>query len=180
MQDQAAPSMEYVRSLIRRYDGFPNEKVVFRDIHPIVYDPRARRWIKDFLTERYKSQRLDAVLGLESRGYYFGLLLADALELPFVPFRKAGKLPGECGMRSYSTEYGECTIEVQKDAVKSGWRVAIIDDIIAMGGTAKASCELARELGLEVVEFFVVAELKDLKGRSRLSGEVPFFSLFEL
>lgn len=122
--------------------------------------------------------KLDAIVGLESRGYYFGIPLADALGLPFVPLRKAGKLPGQCQSVSYGLEYGKATIEVQEGVIQKGWKVLVVDDLMATGGTAAGACELIEKLGAVAVEVHVLVELSELNGRTKLPQSVPLYSLF--
>ena len=117
---------------------------------------------------------------MDSRGYYFGVPLADALGLPFIPARKSGKLPGSCKSVSYGLEYGAATIEMQEDVLKPGWRVLIVDDLMATGGTAAGACQLVKDLGGHVVEVHVMVELTELNGRSKLPAGVPLHSLANL
>lgn len=121
--------------------------------------------------------KLDAVVGLDSRGYYFGVPLADALGLPFVAVRKAGKLPGDCKKISYALEYGTAEMEIQEEALKAGARVVVIDDLMATGGTAAAACALIAQIGGVVTEVHVMIELDGLKGRNKLPEGVPLHSL---
>lgn len=121
--------------------------------------------------------KLDAIVGLDSRGYYFGVPLADALGLPFIPARKAGKLPGAVKKVSYALEYGTASIEIQEEAVKKGMRVLIVDDLLATGGTAAGACKLVAELGAIPVEVHVAIELNALGGRAKLPQDVPLYSL---
>lgn len=121
--------------------------------------------------------KLDAIVGLDSRGYYFGVVLADALGLPFVAVRKAGKLPGACKKISYALEYGTAEMEIQEEALKAGARVVVVDDLMATGGTAAAACNLISQVGAVVVEVHVMVELDGLKGRDKLPQGVPLYSL---
>lgn len=120
---------------------------------------------------------MDAVVGLDSRGYYFGVPLADALGLPFIALRKVGKLPGACKKISYALEYGTAEMEIQEDALKAGARVVVIDDLMATGGTAAAACSLISQVGGIVTEVHVMIELDGLKGRNKLPEGVPLHSL---
>lgn len=121
---------------------------------------------------------MDCIVGLESRGYYFGILLANSLNLPFVPLRKAGKLPGKCQSISYGLEYGNATIEVQENIIKKGWKVLVVDDLMATGGTASAACQLLNIIGAKVVEVHVCIELTELNGKSKIPSDIPLYSLF--
>jgi len=167
-----------VRSLVSVYHGFPNGDVTFYDIHPIMLNSAARQFLVEQLFERYKDQKIDIVVGLESRGYYLGIPLADKLGLPFVPLRKANKLPGILQSIDYGKEYGKDVIEVQVASLPPGSRVVIIDDLLATGGTAGAAVTLVTKCGATVVEFHAQFELPALKGRSKL-GNVPFYSFFQ-
>ena len=124
--------------------------------------------------------KLDAIVGLDSRGYYFGVPLADVLGIPFVPARKGGKLPGTVKSVSYGLEYGESIIEMQEGALAPGARVLVVDDLMATGGTAAAACQLVEQIGGHVVEVHVLIELSELNGRSKLPANVPLHSLTTL
>lgn len=124
--------------------------------------------------------KLDAIVGLDSRGYYFGVPLADALGLPFIPARKVGKLPGATKSVSYGLEYGSATIEMQEGVLAPGARVLVVDDLMATGGTAAGACQLIKDLGAHVVEVHVMVELVELNGRSKLPEGVPLHSLANL
>jgi len=118
---------------------------------------------------------VDVVVGLDSRGFIFGLIIAQCLSKPFVPVRKAGKLPGETIKVVYSLEYGQDAVEIQKDAVKPGQKVIVVDDLLATGGTLKAACKLLQKVKSNILECLVVLELDELKGRDRV--HFPTFSL---
>lgn len=158
-----------LKAHIRAVPNFPKPGILFRDITPLLaYRPSFEASIEDFVT-RYREQRIDAVVGVESRGFLFGAPLALRLGCAFVPMRKAGKLPAETIARSYALEYGEATLELHRDALASGARVVLIDDLLATGGTAKAGAELIEEAGGEVIELAFVIELDGLGGRAALS-----------
>lgn len=123
--------------------------------------------------------KIDVIVGIESRGYYFGLLVAHLLEIPFVPIRKAGKLPGVTVGLEYGLEYGKDKIEIQIDSIKEGDRVAVIDDLMATGGTMSAACELLQNIKAEIVECHCLIELVGLKGREKLPKDVNFYSLIQ-
>lgn len=165
---------------VKIYENFPKEGVRFVDIHPLLRNEELRMETLNFLSLHYLGRHITHVVGLESRGYYFGVLLAQRLEVPFVPIRKAGKLPGECVKQEYGLEYGKDVIEIQKDAIPTGAQVLIVDDLLATGGTAAAAVSLIHQLGAKVVEFHCLVELKDLKGREKLPENVPVFSILQL
>ena len=160
--------------MIRNIPDFPQKGILFRDITPILQDSQAFHYVIDKLTENYKNHNIDVVVAIEARGYIFGGALAYNLGAGFVPVRKPGKLPYEVITREYSLEYGVNRLDIHKDAIRPGNRVLIFDDLIATGGTAKASAELVEALGGKVVEFAFVIELLDLKGREFLSGYKVF------
>lgn len=167
------------RKVLRYFDDFPKKGIRFVDVNPIMYNPAALSEIVDVLIKRYSSDeyKIGAVAGLEARGYYFGIPLAVALKVPFIPLRKPGKLPGEVSTVSYGKEYGKDSINVQKGCIEEGMRVVIIDDLLATGGTLNAAIKLVKECGGVVVETMCVIELAALKGRAALPADVPFHSL---
>ena len=166
----------YLKNQIRDVPDFPKQGIVFKDITPLFQNPDVfERVIADF-AERYKGMQIDTIVGIESRGFLFGTPLALALKSSFVPIRKKGKLPYKTVDISYDLEYGSATIEMHTDAIKSGQRVLVIDDLLATGGTAGAACELVESQGGEVVECAFVVELAFLNGRSKM-GKTPVFSL---
>jgi adenine phosphoribosyltransferase len=159
-----------LKSSIRAIPDFPKPGILFRDITPLLANRAAfAACIADFVG-RYRDQRVDAVVGVESRGFLFGAPLALELGCAFVPMRKAGKLPAETLSRSYSLEYGEATLEMHQDALAAGQRAVLIDDLLATGGTARAGAELIEEAGAEVVELAFVIELDGLGGRQALEN----------
>lgn len=171
--------LDKVKALIPVYPDFPKKGVVFYDIHPVMQNDAAREFLVDRLAARYEG-KVDIVVGLESRGYYFGILLAQRLKIAFVPCRKAGKLPGSTIKLSYGKEYGTDIIEVQKDNIPEGSRVVIVDDLLATGGTASAAISLIQNCGATIIEFHVQIELLDLKGRDKLPQNVSLFSFFQV
>jgi adenine phosphoribosyltransferase len=166
------------KRLIRDVKDFPKEGIVFKDINPVIQDGPAFREVLDRLLEYARTRNVDAVAGIESRGFIFGAPLALALNVGFVPVRKLGKLPGETLRAEYSLEYGTNTVEVQKDAIKPGQRVLIVDDLLATGGTAAAAAELVEKLGGDVAGVAVMVELGFLEGREALA-DYDLFSLIE-
>jgi adenine phosphoribosyltransferase len=154
---------------IRDVPDFPTPGVVFKDIAPLLADGPALAAVVASLAERY-TRRVDAVVGIEARGFVLAAPLAVALGVGFVPVRKAGKLPGPTLVGSYALEYGTASIEVQTDAFAPGQRVVVLDDVLATGGTAEAACELVERAGAQVVEVAVLLTLDFLRGRERLAG----------
>lgn len=170
--------MEHLKSLIRDVPDFPLPGILFRDVTPLLRDPRGLAQVVDALADRYRGQGIDVVAGIESRGFMFGAPLAVALGTGFVPIRKLGKLPAEKITREYALEYGTNSLEIHRDAVRPGERVLLVDDLLATGGTARAAASLVEELGGEVVETAFVIELAFLNGRAVLDGR-PVHALLE-
>ncbi|RKY29507.1 MAG: adenine phosphoribosyltransferase [Candidatus Omnitrophota bacterium] len=171
-------NIEQLKKKIRNIPDFPKKGIVFRDVTTLIKDPRAFKAVIDHLHERYKDCSIDAIVGVESRGFIFGGVLADRLGVGFIPARKPGKLPAETVSESYDLEYGQATLEIHKDAITSGTNVLIIDDLLATGGTLEATCKLVERLGGKVTEIWVLMELAFLKGRDKIS-RYPFFSLIQ-
>ena len=158
---------EYVRSI----PDFPEPGVIFRDITSILQDADGLQLAIDSMQELVGDpDGVDVVVGTESRGFIFGVPIAYNLHKPFVPVRKKGKLPCETIAKKYDLEYGTATIEMHKDSIKPGQRVAIIDDLIATGGTIEAAVDLIEQLGGKVVKIVFLMELAGLKGREKLAG----------
>jgi adenine phosphoribosyltransferase len=164
-----------LKKYIRDIQDFPKPGVGFKDITPLLIDPIARQETLDSLLSTVKGQKIDKVIGVESRGFFFGMLLAEALNVGFVPVRKPNKLPYETISASYDLEYGTDTLEIHTDAIQKGDKVLIHDDVLATGGTAKAVCELVERLGGEIVQCNFLMELTFLNGREKL-GEHPIFA----
>ncbi|HKG52003.1 MAG TPA: adenine phosphoribosyltransferase [Actinomycetales bacterium] len=154
---------------IRDVPDFPTPGVLFKDIAPLLADGPALGTVIEALAERYAG-RVDAAVGIEARGFVLAAPLAVALGIGFVPVRKAGKLPGATLTGTYELEYGTASIEVQSDAFRPGQRVVVLDDVLATGGTAEASCDLVERAGAQVIEVAVLMELGFLAGRERLAG----------
>ena len=157
---------EYVRSI----PDFPEPGIIFRDITSVLEDADGLNLAVDSMQEELKDIDVDVVVGLESRGFIFGMPVAYNLHKPFVPVRKKGKLPCETVSASYDLEYGSAEIEMHKDSIKPGQKVVIIDDLIATGGTVEAAVRLVEELGGVVVKIVFLMELEGLKGREKLKG----------
>lgn len=158
------------KRLIRDVKDFPKAGIIFKDITPVLQDPVAFREIIDRMVDYGRDKQVDVVIGIESRGFVFGAPLALALDAGFVPVRKLGKLPGETIRLEYALEYGTNTVEMQKDAIKPGQRVLVVDDLLATGGTCAAAIGLAEQLGGEVVGLTFLVELGFLNGRDGLEG----------
>jgi adenine phosphoribosyltransferase len=171
-------TVEYVRKAIRSVPDWPKSGVVFRDITPVLQDPRTFRVLIDMFVYRYMRQRLDLVAGIDARGFILGAVLAYELNLGFVPVRKKGKLPFNTLAEEYSLEYGNATVEMHTDAVKPGQRVLLIDDLIATGGTMMAAAKLLQRLGANVVEAAAIIDLPELQGSKILKDTgMPVFTV---
>lgn len=161
---------DYVRSTVRQVPDFPKPGILFLDITTATKDAKSLNLMIEFLYEKFKDEKIDYVAGIESRGFIFGTPLACKLGAGFIPIRKPNKLPADTIKESYSLEYGTDTIEMHADAVKSGDRVLVIDDLLATGGTAVAACNLVRKAGAEVVASAFIIELDPLKGREKIEA----------
>jgi adenine phosphoribosyltransferase len=170
--------MNHLKQLIREIPDFPKAGILFYDITTLLKDKDGLRGIIDGLKDRYKGMGVDVVLGIEARGFIFAPALAYALGAGFVPVRKPKKLPAECARVTYDLEYGSDTLEVHKDAIPEGSRVLIVDDLLATGGTAKATSKLVEGLGGTVTGIGFVVELTFLGGRQKLDG-YNVFSLLQ-
>lgn len=157
-----------VKELIRDVPGFPEPDVVFRDLTPVLGDPDAFKAVVDWMAESLAPVKPHRVAGVEARGFLFAAPVALALGAGVIPVRKAGKLPWDVAAVSYDLEYGSDTLEAHVDAVAPGETVAVIDDVLATGGTARATAELLEKLGARVAALAFVLELAPLGGRSRL------------
>ncbi len=163
------------RDLIRDVPDFPESGIVFRDITPLLWDARALSAANDALAEAGRQMGASAVAGIEARGFLFGVAVAERLEVPFVPLRKAGKLPRERASVTYALEYGTATLEIHREPAIEGRRILIVDDVLATGGTAQASLHLIRQLGAQPAGCAFLIELTALDGRARL--DVPVAAL---
>ena len=157
-----------LRAFIRDIPDFPKEGILFRDITPLLADAQALACAIEQLTEPFQDKGIDVVAAVEARGFIFGSAVAKALGVGFVPIRKKGKLPYHIESVCYDLEYGQDTVEVHADAVKSGTRVLMVDDLLATGGTMAAACELIEKLGGQIHGLTFLIELTDLKGRDKL------------
>ena len=162
--------MSKVEDYIRSIPDFPAPGIIFRDVTSMLQSAEGLKLSIDELGKKLDGVEFDVIAGAESRGFIFGMPIAYLLNKPFVPIRKAGKLPCETVSKTYDLEYGTATIEIHKDAITPGMKVVLLDDLIATGGTIKAAAELVEELGGEVVECLFLMELVDLGGRKSLEG----------
>ena len=159
-----------IRTYIRTIADFPHEGILFRDVTTLFADPRGFRMAVDRMLHPYAGTRIDAVVGLEARGFILGGAVAHQLGTGFIPIRKKGKLPGTTISEAYQLEYGEAVMEIHDDAIKRGQKILIVDDLLATGGTAEAGLTLIKRLGGEVVGCAFVIDLPDLGGRKRLEA----------
>jgi adenine phosphoribosyltransferase len=159
-----------LKQFVRDVPDFPQPGVLFRDITPLLASQAAFRQVIEQLAEQSQALQLEAIVGIESRGFLFGAPLAYQLGLPFVPVRKAGKLPAPVMSVEYALEYGSSQLDIHKDALSNEQRVAIVDDVLATGGTARATAQLVELVGGRVAAFLFLAELSALGGRDRLQG----------
>jgi adenine phosphoribosyltransferase len=173
MTDRIAP----IRKLIRDVPDFPKPGIMFKDITPLLADPRAFLTVLDLIAEHFAGRGVDTVVGIESRGFIFGAALAARTTASFVPVRKPGKLPAATDRVTYSLEYGTDALEMHKNSIRPGSRVLVIDDVIATGGTASATCELVKGQGGLVVGLGFCIELGFLEGRTRLPKDVEVYSV---
>jgi adenine phosphoribosyltransferase len=163
--------MDALKSRIRHVPDFPKPGILFYDVTTLLRDPQGFRLAIDSLSSPYKGQPIDVVVGIESRGFILGSAVADRIGAGFVPVRKVGKLPSKTIRASYALEYGSDSLEMHSDGVERGQRVLIVDDLLATGGTAKATVDLVKELGGRVEGLAFLIELVALEGRKRLPGE---------
>jgi adenine phosphoribosyltransferase len=171
------PELEQeLNQFIRDIPDFPKPGVIFKDITPLLQNAQAFAKAIEWMTEPYLQNRVDYVLGVESRGFVFAAAAAYRLQAGIIPVRKPGKLPWKTLEASYALEYGTDRLQIHQDAVKPGQKVLIVDDVMATGGTAEATCKLVRELGGEIVEACFLIELDFLKGREKLQG-IPLRTL---
>lgn len=161
---------EELKSLIREVPDYPKPGILFYDVTTLFKSPEGIKKTTDELVKFLSDKKIDKVVGIESRGFIFGGILADKLGVGFVPVRKPGKLPAETVSEEYSLEYGTDKIEIHKDAIQPGDRILLHDDLLATGGTAKAACNLIEKLGGKIEQISFIIELTFLPGRSKLEG----------
>ena len=160
--------MQTIKDKIRNIPDFPKPGIMFRDITTLIQDAEGLQDVVATFRERYKNRNIDAVAGIEARGFILGGILAHELGVGFVILRKKGKLPFKTESITYDLEYGQDTIEIHVDAIKPGQRVLLVDDLLATGGTSLAAARLVEKLGGKVEECAFIVDLPDLKGRERL------------
>ena len=153
-----------IRSIIRDVPDFPKQGVVFKDITPVLKDSNLCIRIIESFVKQLRQTKVDAVVGVESRGFLFGMMLANALDVPFIPIRKKGKLPYKVFTYEYNLEYGSAEIEIHADAIQKNWNVILHDDLLATGGTALAGAKLIEKLGGNIAAFAFIIELEYLNG----------------
>jgi adenine phosphoribosyltransferase len=170
--------MDELRKCIAEIPDFPKKGILFRDVTTLLQDPKAFRLAIDEMKKRCLEKHVNVIVGIESRGFIFGSIVAHELGVGFVPIRKKGKLPREVVSEEYDLEYGKDSIEMHKDAIVKGQSVMIIDDLLATGGTAAAAARLIESVGGRVVGLGFLMELATLKGREKLSG-YDVFSLIK-
>ena len=163
-----------LKKYIRDIQGFPKEGILFKDITPLLINADASKNCLKILVSSLKDKKIDKVIGVESRGFLFGMLIAQELNVGFVPVRKPNKLPYETISATYDLEYGTDTLEIHIDAIQKGDRVVIHDDVLATGGTIKAVCELVERLGGEIVQCNFIMELSFLNGREKVKEQEIF------
>jgi len=168
-----------VKDKIRDIHDFPKPGIVFKDITTALKDAETLKKMVDFLCEEFIDEKIDYIVGLESRGFIFGVPVAYKLDAGFIPIRKPNKLPAKTLKESYTLEYGTDSIEIHEDALKAGDKVLIVDDLLATGGTAAAACNLINRTGADIVGCAFVIELNDLKGRNLLPKDLRIVSMLE-
>lgn len=168
-----------LREFIRDIPDFPQKGILFRDITPLLKNKEAFEFAINEMCKPFKNEKIDIVVGIEARGLIIAAPIAFNIKAGFVPVRKPGKLPWKTKRREYELEYGMAILEVHEDAINKNDRVLIVDDVLATGGTAKATAELIKQLGGEVIGFDFLIELKDLNGRDVLK-EYTLYSLLKL
>jgi adenine phosphoribosyltransferase len=165
---QPAGSFDFCRSLVRNVPDFPSKGILFKDITPLLANPKALHIVLDGIAERFIGEHVDAIVGIEARGFIFGGALAARLNASFVPVRKPGKLPAAVDRVEFLTEYSREALEMHKGSLHEGDRVVIVDDVLATGGTANAAASLVHGQGAYVIGYAFVIELSTLSGRERL------------
>ena len=168
---------EIVKNNIRNIPDFPQKGIQFKDITTAIKDPKILSLIIDWFYNQLKDSRIDYVIGLESRGFIFAPTIAYKLGAGFIPIRKPGKLPAKVESADYDLEYGSDSIEIHADSIEPGKKVAIIDDLLATGGTAAAACDLIKKIGGEIEAIAFMLELTSLKGREKLPANIKTYSL---
>lgn len=164
-------NMNALKTHIRHVPDFPKPGILFYDVTTLLKDPQGFKLAIDSLSDPYQGLGITLVVGIESRGFILGAAVADRIGAGFVPVRKVGKLPAPTIRASYALEYGTDSLEMHRDAIETGQKILIVDDLLATGGTARATVDLVRQLGAEVVALSFLIELIELNGRAKLDGE---------
>jgi len=171
--------IEAVKEKIRSVPNFPKEGILFRDITTAIKDKDTLRMIVDFLTESLKGEKVDYVVGIESRGFIFGSALAYSLGAGLVLIRKPGKLPAKTISQSYDLEYGSDEIQMHEDSIEPGAKVVVVDDLLATGGTIGAAIKLLQKAKADIRKACFVIELEDLNGRAKLPSNIEIVSMIK-
>ncbi len=166
---------EALKSFITDVPDFPKKGIIFKDITSLLENPEGVRLCLESLLEPLKNKKIDKVVAIEARGFFFGMLMAQALNIPFVPVRKPGKLPRNVLTQSFDLEYGSDTLEMHDDAIRPGDKILIHDDVLATGGTAQAACKLVESLGGQIVQCNFIMKLDFLEGDKKL-GPYPIYA----
>lgn len=166
-----------VRDKIRSIPDFPKPGIIFKDITTALKDADTLKKMVDFIYDNFQEEKIDYIVGLESRGFIFGMPIAYKLDAGFIPIRKPNKLPAKTIKESYALEYGTDALEIHEDAIGKGDRVLIVDDLLATGGTAAAACNLVTKTGADIVGCAFVIELDDLNGREKLPKNCKIVSM---
>lgn len=172
-------TIDDVRNKIRSIPNYPKEGIMFRDITTGIKDAEALHTMIDFMSSQFKDEKVDYIVGAESRGFIFGTAMAYKMNCGFIPVRKPNKLPAATISESYELEYGTDTIEIHADAIEKGANVLFVDDLLATGGTARAACNLIKKVGGNLVGAAFLIELKDLNGREKLEDCGKVISMLE-
>ena len=168
-----------IESKIRKIPDYPKPGIMFYDITTLLLDPKATEYCINLLMNHFKNKKIDKIIGAESRGFIFGILVASKMKLPFVPVRKCGKLPAATEKIEYTTEYSSECLEIHIDAINKGDNILIIDDLLATGGTALAQAVLVERLNAKVAGFGFVIELNNLKGKDKID-RYDIFSILKV
>lgn len=171
--------IDRLKALIREIPNFPKPGIVFKDFTPLLRDPAGLALAVELMANPYRGKAVDLVIGAESRGFIFGIALAQALSAGFVPVRKPGKLPSKKLSMSYNLEYGSDTMEIHEDSILPGQRVLLVDDLLATGGTMKACCDMVRSMRADIIGITVLIELVFLRGGDRLAEFAPVHSVLK-
>ena len=163
-----------LKNEIRTIPHFPKKGIMFRDITTLLKNPDAMKQVTKIFTDRYKNKGINKVVGVESRGFIFGAIIAHEIHAGFIPARKPGKLPAKTTKVEYELEYGKDALEIHNDAIEKGDKVLIVDDLCATGGTLKATAELVEKLGGKIEEIAYVIDLPELKGKEKLKNYKTF------